>query len=249
MLTVLAFLTAPARAANLCSLTQAQVQDVLNYYNVSMTYNQVLPWIAAPVNCAQYGDLCAEVGGATNAATFICGVWTDAKNHVSKATMASNASAAFFAAAEAYEIAQFPDGIPDDDDWWGAYGGASFDYEEDGCDHTQYTYISDAVNDFKYRSHSWYTNIGVYKEIGTNAKGYIWDDAHGDWDRVTTSLRLDWFAAWQCGSTSNWDIDTVRTLKKEYSAGGFDKPSKDYIEGDAWFEANTCREANWNKNC
>ena len=110
---------AAAQAANICSLTQAQVTGVLNYYGASQfTYQEVLPYIASPIDCATYGDLCEEVG-ASHATTFLCNRWTDLKNHVAVSTVRANAEAELEAMQEARIDELFPSGIPSGAVWWG----------------------------------------------------------------------------------------------------------------------------------
>ena len=107
---------------------------------------------------------------------------------------------------------------------------------------------------YRVRGHSYYVNILLFTEIITNAKGYIWDDIHDDWDSVSGYLEIDYAAEADSSCRITGTVDGTDTkITKHWSAGPFSVPTYDFIEGDTYLEyvANvyTCRFASWSSPC
>ena len=247
-------------AGNLCSLTQAQVQGVLTWYGSSYTYNDVVPYIASPLNCSTYGDLCEEVG-ATRANTFICDRWAELKNHVPTATVIANAAAQFEQMQEARIDELFPNGIPSDSPWWGTpMGGGSLASEstDTGVNESDYlvadtgewgdteedtsaslsscekkTYAPPTGGTRRVRSKSWYTMTLVYDDIGTNAKAYIYLTSDGKWHRDASGpVGVSYDAYGGLCSDSGTKTDGDGKIGQTYS-GVLMSPWVNFIDGNA----------------
>lgn len=75
---------AAAQAAGLCGITQQDVTDIVEHYDLTPDMQGVADMLAVPFDCSAYGNLCAAVG-AQNAQVYACETWGNFRDHRSVA--------------------------------------------------------------------------------------------------------------------------------------------------------------------
>lgn len=231
-----------AHASNLCGLTQADVDDVIDYYNMTTSYQAVSPYIAAPFNCSLYGDLCEDMGAA-RAQAWVCNRWADLLDHVYPSTVAVNAFGDLEAKSTAYVVATYPNGIPDNATYWSRSSGS-------GCARKEVATSGNA----RVVTRSFYTYTGVFEAIGGNVEAFYW--AATSWKRNNSAsvsvanLLASGGTSGVCdGSDSASDTDGFVSKYEWYvgfgtSVGLFESVESDGHSGSV-APNTTCRTAPW----
>ena len=79
-----------AQAAGLCGITQNDLADIVEHYDLVPSGPVFQAALQAPFDCSAYGELCSDIG-AENAHTYVCGVWTALENHQALAQIRATA--------------------------------------------------------------------------------------------------------------------------------------------------------------
>ena len=74
--------TPAATMTGLCGITQGDLADIIEHYDLEPDMDAVADMLATPFDCSAYGNLCAAVG-ATNAHTYVCDTWENFRDHES----------------------------------------------------------------------------------------------------------------------------------------------------------------------
>jgi hypothetical protein len=82
---------AAAQTEGLCGLTQADVVDIVDHYDLAPKWWAYAEALEVPLNCDAYGELCSAVGPAATE-TYACGVWLGLEAHVSLAEIRESAN-------------------------------------------------------------------------------------------------------------------------------------------------------------
>jgi hypothetical protein len=234
-----------AWATNLCGLTQSQVTGVSQFYNWGMTYSQILPYIAAPIECSAYGDLCEDVG-EERAEEFICDRWAERILHTSEAVILANGDAELDLYEDEWFDEQWPDGIPSEDDWWGDVASLT-----GGCTRKDTQENSGDTRRIRTKAH--YTLTVAYNEIGAKVKA-MKKKSNGNWKRdkdASVSIDGTFVIYGESLTCEDGDDDSGTNGKaKIKQKGGGSGPPEELIydvagHGYSLTSEEVCRDAPW----
>jgi len=170
-------LTLASGGSYLCGLSDSDIDGVISYYSAPMTRSQLLPYVAAPFSCQNYGDLC-NLMGATRGEQYVCNIWNDLLAHTALTTATTHATTDFDVKNRQWFDALFPSGAPDNAAYFGVievdgdpvYSDAC-ELEREDCSGAIET-EENASNNRRVRSQAFYTPLGVYNEIGNKVTAY-----------------------------------------------------------------------------
>lgn len=244
----------------ICQLTQSEVEDILEDYQASETFQDVEPFILAPFDCPTYGSLCDMVG-ASHAPTFVCGRWDEARAGLSMETIRDNGIADLEAMTDAWFDERFPNGIGENHPWFGAVlpVGAP---PPPSCP-TKASRSHDASDGSSYilKGRAFVTNLGwLFREIGITTKMFkrspgtsvflrdysAWVEVEGDFSSSSPS----------CSGSKTKDQDDGR-VGVNYSGALGTRPFE-YVTGQGEGQADdgatisgvqVCIAAGWDDNC
>lgn len=83
---------AAALAGGLCGITQADLDDIVEHYDLQPDMEGVQDMLATPFDCGAYGQLCGAIT-PQQAHQYACQVWTQLESHTSMATVEFEAHA------------------------------------------------------------------------------------------------------------------------------------------------------------
>lgn len=70
----------PMISNGLCSLTQSDISDIINHYDLSPNMTALIAAVQTPFNCGAYGQLCSTLT-PTQAHVYACSTWNNLKQH------------------------------------------------------------------------------------------------------------------------------------------------------------------------
>jgi hypothetical protein len=177
LLLAIGLATPDASAAYVCGLTSTQISTALTYYSSSIPLAMALDTLEAPFECANFGDLCSEVG-QDRAEEFVCDRWYDAVAQKSAAVIQANGDADLVLMSEAWEAERWPQGIPDTSPAWGTLLDST-DPAPTTCE--RIVTRKNSTDTLRTRGKSYWILTVVYNQLGGSTKGYFYDTSSSRW--------------------------------------------------------------------
>ena len=250
MVLVMLLAGATAQAGDLlCGLSEADVQDVIDHYNMAGTVQDYTPYLAVPFDCGVYGDLCEDLGAA-RAEQFVCARWEDGLAHLAPEMIDAAAESDYEFYFDAWEAERFPDGIPANDPWFGVAASAT-------CSKTETAASPSGTKKVTVRARTLAT--GIYNQIKVYTIAYEKSGSGGFRRDSTGSVGIDgyFYSTDAYGVCDQWDpalrTDTDgRVGVREWTIGiGVAIWPDENVEGagfyyDAGLSATACKTAWWN---
>lgn len=140
-----------AQAAWICGLSTAEIADVESHYGFSWTSAQRDKWLEAPFDCETHGDLCDMLGSA-DAQSLVCQMWEELVAHTEVDEIRAGVQAAIAAHEANFDYA-----------WWVAPGA---------CPERK-SIVTDPSGDYRIKVRAFVTDLLVFREIGSSAKGQV----------------------------------------------------------------------------